>query len=153
MFYLTHKWKLWMLQRKRRRIQKSFAAKFELLNKNQKAGPYDAAELQADEYYENQNMDEWIDAFRSSYLIDQAIECDVETPPVSDASEFWQYTDDRENWYLNRKGRDLVQELINKKKALTSANWERQVKNWATILGALAAFCGAATGVILALKK
>jgi len=134
-------------------MKKKFAEREKALREQGSADPYAAAELQADQYYESKGMDEWIDACRSSYLIDQAIDRDVETPAVSDDSEFWQFTEDHDHWYLNRKGRDLVQDLINKKKDQDSADWARWGKLWLPIITAFAALCGAATGVILALKK
>jgi hypothetical protein len=151
MSYLLHKWNLRKLQRKRRAIKQTFEDTKRLLKKGS-LDPYADAELQADEFYESEAIDEWIEAFRSSYLIDQAIELDVETPPVSDDSEFWKYTDDHENWYLNRKGRDLVQDLINKKKDRDSEGWARFSRIFVPIITTIAGLLGIITGLVAVIQ-
>lgn len=148
MYTILHRFRLWQLKRRRKQLQEKYAKKRKELLAYGSKNPTAALELQADEYYENQNTDEWIDAFRSSYLIEQAIDLDVETPPVTDDSEFWQYTDDHENWYLSRKGRDLVQDLINKKKDKDSEDWARFARIWVPIIAGIAGLIGTITGLV-----
>lgn len=152
MTYLIHRWKLWQLQQKRRALKQKFAEKEKALREKGSNNPYAASELQADEYYESKAMEEWIDSFRSSYLIDQAIDLDVETPTVSDGSEFWQFTDDGEHWYLNRKGRDLVQDLINKKKDRNSEDLARFGRVFVPIITSIGGVIGIITGLVAVLQ-
>jgi hypothetical protein len=149
MTLISHRWNLWRLQQKRQAIRKQFAEKAKALREKGSTNPYAAAELQADEYFESEMMEEWINAFRSSYLVDQAIECDVEIPPVSD--EFWQFTDDHQNWYLNRKGRDLLQKLVSEKKDRNSEDWARFSRIFVPIITAVAGLIGVIIGLIAVL--
>lgn len=114
---------------------------------------YDFAELDADEYFETKMLEEAKNAFLSSRLIEQAAKFDVEVPPVSTEGEFWTYTDDGDRVYLTAKGRALIRGLVHIEKERHAADWDRRLKASASIIGVLAALCGAATGVILALKK
>jgi hypothetical protein len=151
MSYFKHKWRSWQFKRKRRAIQKCVAVKLEQLNAMRKPDPYDYAAIQSDEYYENQMLEEAMSAYRSSYLIDEALEYDVEIPSSQSREEFWQYTEDGEKWFLNRNGRDYLEDLVNKKKELRAAGWVRFAKVFVPIVGAAAALLGAITGFIVVL--
>lgn len=148
MNHLIHQWNLWKFRRHRRAIKKTFADKDKLLREKGSSNPYAAAEVQYDEYLESRDINEWIDAYRSDYLIDQAIELDVETPPVSDDSEFRTWTDDGEHCYLSRKGRDLLQDLINKKKDRDSEDWARFSRTFVPIISSIAGLIGVITGLV-----
>lgn len=145
-------WELRKLKQQRRELQKKFALKAKEYKQDKAKTHWDFAELEADEYYEGITLEETENAFRSNRLIQNAIEFDVEIPPTSE-KEFWQFTDDGENCYLNSKGRALVRDLVHKEQERAFEEWAKWVKMLAPIIGALAALVGAATGLVLALKR
>jgi hypothetical protein len=146
-------WKLWRMRRYQQTIRDEYQTKTDKLRMDKTSKSYDFAELDADEYFETKMLEEAKNAFLSNRLIEQAARFDVEVPPVSTEGEFWTYTDDGDRVYLTAKGRALIRGLVHIEKERHAADWDRRLKASASIIGVLAALCGAATGVILALKK
>ena len=153
MLGISHWWNLRKFKRKRRTIRENYAKKSQQLAQSKAKGPYDEAELQADEYFEGKLMDEAVGSFLSNRLIEQAFDYDVEVPSPSERKELWQYTDDGEHCYLNAAGRAFARDLIHKEQERNTDDWKRWAQILAPVIGALAALFGAATGFILAFKK
>jgi hypothetical protein len=152
MSYISHKYRLWQLKRDWRKSQRAFAKRFEALEKDKSPNPYAGAELQAEEHYDDEMFAEAIETARSRYLLDQAIELDIEVVYPSDDNELWKWNDNAEHHILNRKGRDLMQDLINKKKDKNSEDWARFSKIFVPIIAAIAGLIGTITGLVAVLQ-
>jgi hypothetical protein len=149
---LSNWWTERKLKRRLQTMRKGCAEKYEKLKKDDPQAAYDYAALQADEYFEEKMMEEERNGHFSNLLLEQARDCDVEVPPISN-KELWQYTEDGEHAYLTLKGRDLMRDRINEAKERSSADWARRSKIIVPIIAAFAALFGAATGLVLAFKK
>lgn len=152
MHRLTNWWTEQKLKERRWKMRKRFAERLEKIKDGTDKNPYAYPELQGDEYFEEQMMEEDRNGYLSHRLLLQADEYDVEVPPLSE-KDLWRYTDDGENCYLTLKGRDLMRDRVNQAKDRNSADWARRSKIWVPIITAVAALLGAATGLVLAFKK
>jgi hypothetical protein len=137
----------------REEIREKFRKKTKELDRDKPKDPYAYSQLAADEHFEDELMDEALNSFLSDRLLKQAAKYDVELPPISENDDMWGYSEFGGRHYLGSKGRALVRELVHKEKERGIEDWERWIKVIAPVIGAIAALFGAATGVILALKK
>jgi len=91
-----------------------------------------------------------LNAHDSFYLIWIAHNYDIEPPDENDQTMWEQHADGR---VLTPKGRNYLRKLIDDEKTRRFAVRVRWLKLLAPIVTALAALAGAATGLVLALKK
>ncbi len=153
MSYIYDKWRLWKLKREQRSLRKDYAKKFAQLKKSKTRTPDDYNELAASEYFDERLMDDEIGTFLSDRLREQATDCDVEIPSMSDNPELWQHTETGGSSYLSLRGREVMRERISQARERNSADWSRRSKIWVPIISAIAAVLSAATAFILAFKK
>jgi hypothetical protein len=150
--YLSHKFRLWQLKHQWHKSQKAFAKRFEALKRDKGTNPYAGAELQADEHDADEMFDEAIEMVRSRYLLDQAIELDVEVEYPKQNKELWKWNENAEHHILNQKGRNLVQDLINKQKDKNSEDWARFSKIFVPIISAIAGLIGTIIGLVAVMQ-
>jgi hypothetical protein len=144
--------KVWRLRWQRWSIQRSCAKDYNKL-KREKAPREKFGELDAEEYYAVQEVEQELDCEIGRRLWGEARSLDVETPPLSD-DQMWFHHADGERVWLTSKGRAQVRKLIDEEKA---RRFEVKTQ-WVTrlilpLLGLIIGVLGAITGLIAVLHQ
>jgi len=143
--------KVWRLNWHLRSIRRSYAKQHKQLEKR-KAPSDEFQELDADEYFDMQEVEKEIDAAVGNRLFHEARSLDVETPPISD-EQMWFHDDENSRVWFTPKGRAHVRKLIDEEKARRFDVKTRWVTNIIIPLAALlGGIMGAITGLVAVLQ-
>ena len=142
---------LWKLKRSRNRVTKAYAKDLRRLVKN-KAPQDERYALEAQEYFELQEVDRMIDIELSDRLFRTANRLDVNIPPLKDGTMWFTDEHTRRIW-LTPNGRLTTRKLIDEEKGRRFEVTTRWIKLLLPIITAVAGLLGVIIGLVAVLRK
>lgn len=143
---------LWKLKRSRRKTIETYQKAIAKCKADKTKTKDDLEMLYTEEGAEIQMADDALDTYVSDMLVEEARECDVETPDYNDKT-LWEKNLYGNRVLLNAKGRAAVRHLIYEEKTRKFEVQVRWAKMALPIITALAGLAGVITGLVVALKK
>jgi hypothetical protein len=142
---------LWKLRRRRRKVFNAYEKDIEKLQ-TKKAPADERYALEAQQYFETNEIDQEIDREIGHRLHTEALELDVGLPQLKDEG-MWIHDDNSNRVWLSASGRSQVRKLIDQEKGRRFEVTTRWVKLLLPIIAALAGLIGTITGLAAVLHK
>jgi hypothetical protein len=153
MSLLSNWWTFGKLRRIRRKQEREYAKELEKYKADKTKTLEDFAGLNAEGYSDAMEAEEAINRFRSTRLLEEATEYDIEAPQPSAMPDYWTSTEDGQYWHLSAKGRTAIKALVRAEKNQTFEEWAKWAKTFGPLISAIAGLIGVLIGLAAILRN